>query len=106
VHFKQWCELIENQSIIYQDDSGYISGYLRKDGYWWINELVVYPKQRGKHLARKLADHLPYKSKLLAFPMFGKAGKTLTQDQLIAFYQSLGFVRTTDEFGNVIMERG
>lgn len=95
----------KKSNIIYEDETGYIKGYLRKDGYWWIEELVIYLKLRGKGLAKKLASHIPQKSKLLAYPLLNLKGRKLSKDQLINFYISLGFKEKIDEYGNSIMYR-
>lgn len=76
---------------IYQDKTGYIEGFLDTDGYWWIDYFVIYPKFRGKGLARNLAKHIPRKAKLLAWPMYNLLGKKLNVDSLVKFYRSLGF---------------
>ena len=91
--------------ILHKDKTGYIKGHL-KDDYWWIEEFVVYPKFRGKNLAKILAIHLPRKSKLLAQPLFNMAGPHITKESLINFYKKLGFTQTEDEVGNTIMSRG
>lgn len=96
--------LKSKKNIIYQDDTGYIKGYLRQDGYYWIEEIVVKEDLRGQGFGRKLAQHLPQKSKLLAQPMFN-LGNVLDKVNLIKFYESLGFKQTKDEFDNIIMVR-
>lgn len=102
--FNLWLET--RGSIIYQDKTGYIKGYLRKDGYIWIDEFVIYPKYRGKKLAYKLAEHLPAKCKLFAYPLFNMKGTHMEAEKLMQFYEKLGFTRTTDEYSNTIMQKG
>lgn len=103
MEFKRW--LNESEKIIYQDDTGYIAGYQQSDGYWWIEEIVIYPQFRGQGLARELSSHLPRKSKFLTYPLMNMAGPHLSQEDLIEFYTSLGFDKAKDEHGNVIMQR-
>lgn len=79
--------------MIYEDETGYIKGYLRGDGFWWIEKFVIHPEFRGKGYARKLAAHLPDHSGLLAYPMFQMKGKVLGIEPLVKFYESLGFHR-------------
>jgi len=101
--FVKWIK--KKNNILYKDDTGYITGYLNNDGYWWIEEFVIFPKFRGKGLARNLASHIPKKSKLLAYPLVNMGGHQLSQENLKKFYISLGFVEISDEHGNVILKR-
>lgn len=78
--------------ILYENSIGYVKGRKKKDGLWWIDELVIYPQYRGKGLARSLASHLPKKCKLLAYPLVNMPGPHLSEESLISFYESLGFV--------------
>lgn len=87
------------------NEIGYIKGHTRVDGYFWISEFVVHRHNRGKGMAKTLAACLPQKCKLLACPMYGIAGPTLTKERLVLFYESIGFVRQDDELGNTIMTR-
>lgn len=103
INFKTW---MENQQIIYHDKTGIIKGYIRPDGYWWIEEFEIYPEYRKKGLSKNLATHLPAKCKLLAYPLFNKQGEHISQKDLIKFYESLGFKLMIDELGNSIMQRG
>lgn len=57
----------------------------------WIDEFVVYPKFRGKGFARRLAMHLPEKCRLCAQPYHHMNEQGLDSNQLIRFYESLGF---------------
>lgn len=105
--FSNWFESkIVYKNTIYKDDTGYIVGYQQEDGYWWIEKFVIYPQFRGKNLARKLASHLPFRSKLLAYPLVNMGDVHLPQEKLIDFYISLGFEKTKDGHGNIIMQRG
>jgi len=92
-------------NIIYEDETGYIKGYLKPDGYWWIKEFVINPKFRNKKLAKTLASHLPQKCKLLAYPLMNSEGPKLSPENLIKFYQSIGFYITKDKYDNQIMQR-
>lgn len=88
---------IAKYDMIYKDKTGYIKGYLRSDGWWWIAEFVINPKFRGKGLARELAKHIPRKSRLYAWPMFNMPGKKLGVDDLKNFYRSIGFKDVENE---------
>ena len=77
--------------MIYEDKTGYIKGYLREDGYYWISEFLIYPEYRGRGFARKLASHMPRKAKLLCYPLMKQGSDILQLDALVAFYKSLGF---------------
>lgn len=91
--------------MIYKDKTGHIKGYLRTDGYWWIEEFFIRPNFRRKGIGRKLSSHLPRKCKLLAQPLYNGDGPHITKDALIKFYISLGFEEIQNEYGNTIMTR-
>jgi GNAT superfamily N-acetyltransferase len=88
----------------YQDKIGYIKGYWRPDGYFWISEFVINKEFRGKGLARNLAVNIPQKCMLQAQPLFNMGG-SIPLEKLVSFYESLGFIKTPDFYGNVIMVR-
>jgi len=102
MNFKKW---LNGSNMIYKDETGYIKGYKNPDGYWWIEEFTLFPKFRGKGLARKLAENLPQKSKMLVNPMFNMKGKILSKSQLETFYRSLGFEIKKDSHDNTIAIR-
>ena len=81
----------KDKSTIYENETGYIKGYLAEDGYWWIMEFVIKPKYRGKGLARQLASHLPNKCRLMAHPLYNMGNVSIGVEDLIKFYESLGF---------------
>jgi GNAT superfamily N-acetyltransferase len=91
--------------IIYEDNTGYIKGYLREDGYHWISEFLLYPEFRGRGLARKLASHIPPRAKLLAYPLMGQPGEKLALEHLIEFYKSIGFTALRNVCGACDMTR-
>jgi GNAT superfamily N-acetyltransferase len=88
--------------IVHHDDTGYIEGQSEKEG-WWISAFVIFPHNRGQGLARALATHLPEHCSLLAMPM--GMGPHIPLDALIRFYESLGFTRHTDVYGNSTLMR-
>ncbi len=95
-----------NRNVIYKDSKGYITGYLTKDGYMFINKFVVHSRYRGTGYARELAKYIPQKAKLWPFPLFKfDEENILNHEQLIKFYSSLGFTEASDPFLNLVMIR-
>ena len=95
-----------NHNIIYKDSTGYITGYLMKDGYWFINKFVIHSRYRGQGNARRLAQYIPQRAKLWPFPLFQfDEDNILNHEQLMKFYSSLGFTEATDPSLNIIMIR-
>lgn len=93
--------------MIYCDVYGYIKGYLRSDGFWWISEFVIRAKYRGHGRARVLAKHLPKQCMLYPMPMWGMhtASHTILPLQsLLKFYLSLGFVEEETD-GQLLLVR-
>jgi GNAT superfamily N-acetyltransferase len=93
------------KNIIYQDDIGYIKGYLKPNGYWFIETFYINPEFRGKGLAKDLAKHIPQKAELLAQPLIVKGQQGLDRQLLINFYKSIGFKKFPDSNDNMIMRR-
>jgi GNAT superfamily N-acetyltransferase len=81
---------INQRILVYDGLYGRFSGFLQKDGYWFIKEFVVHKHFRGKHLAKILAKKLPEKCVLIPSPL-GEEGQGLNREQLIGFYESIGF---------------
>jgi predicted GNAT superfamily acetyltransferase len=77
--------------LIYDGDLGYIKGYKQKNGYWWISEFVLHAELRGQGKAKELAQYLPDRCQLMATPIPGEK-PTLSTEQLLRFYTSLGLV--------------
>lgn len=64
-------------------------GYIQMDGQK-LDQFYIYPKYRGLGLARKLSKLIPKNCWLIAYPI-RQGGEGLEEQQLINFYQSLGF---------------
>ncbi len=84
---------------------GYIKGLWRHDGVFEVLALLVYEPYRGKGYGKRLARHLPKRCQLQAIPL-ANAGDGLTEEQLIRFYEQLGFRENMDPFGRPNMIRG
>jgi len=97
--------LVEASNILYQNEFGYVKGYVDKDGYTFIDKLYIYPEYRGQGKAKELMKHIPRKARLLAQPMNTKDDPSIPRDNLISFYKSLGFTEHPDSNGNMIMIR-
>lgn len=81
------------KGFLYKDQYGHIKGWFdQKDKLWYVTEFLVYPKYRNKGHARQLAKHLPMPCKLYAFPLLTHRGPHISEEKLVAFYESLGFV--------------
>jgi ribosomal protein S18 acetylase RimI-like enzyme len=86
--------------IIYQDKTGYISGYYQEDKTFYLYQFLIYPDFRGKGLARKLAKYIPKKCELMVV----ENNEVLNQQQLVSFYESLGFIKVGGK-RNILMKR-
>lgn len=98
-------EAIDSKNLFYKNDYGYIKGYMRPDGYFWVDKIYVYPEYRGQGKAKELASHIPKKAMLLAQPLYVKGENVMDKDNLIKFYSSLGFQEQPDSNDNMIMVR-
>lgn len=85
------------QKLEVQMNFGHIKGYLRPDGYYWIQQFTVLPEYRGRGYGHMLAKLLPQKCKLFAYPMMNGAGPHITPEALVRFYEGIGFRKITED---------
>ena len=87
------------KGFLYKDKYGHIKGWRDTDGYWYITEFLVYPKYRNQGYGRKLAQHLPNgPCKLYAAPLLTHRPPHISEEKLLDFYQSLGFILQPKEY--------
>lgn len=89
---------MEENVLVIKKPFGEVRGYLRKDGYFFVQRLSVKSEYRGQGYGRYLMSFIPRKARLYAQPLFNhdRSDNMLSAEQLVAFYESLGFVLRPD----------
>jgi GNAT superfamily N-acetyltransferase len=76
----------------YEDYTGYMDGFLKVDGTFWLSKIFIYPEHRRKGAGSKMLSMLPKRVELIVGPNRYDPGPVVEYGELITFYEKNGFV--------------
>jgi len=88
----------------FENQEGYIKSHYLPSGELYVDELFVHKQFRGLGHGRKMVNMLPIGTTLLASPIPDDDG-TVSEVDLVKFYESCGFLLKPDKFGNKYMRK-